>query len=288
MSLQRSIVNLIRKMKASMGMKISLALLSIAVVLLLSSVITVMEYTRMSDYVSELIADNINSINVAQKLASVTDTYNLEILTVVGDETSNRLPDFNQAEFVSHCDSLRTQLRSNNKAHLADSVMYSYSAYMLTSLELPQVIASNFIDSKDWYFDRLQPVFNRLRRDIDQLNTEIYNELKKNSATFDRGFYRSVIPGAVAVGVGLLLVLLLLFFLMTYFVVPIGKMRRSLQDYQSYGGNYTYDFEGDDQLHDLNVRISDLVRDNRNLRRQVKNLTYQRDRDPSAGPDQKK
>lgn len=283
MSIKRSIVGSVRRLKSSMGVKISLGLLAIAVVLLLSSVITVMEYTRMSNYVSELIADNINSINVAQKLASVTDTYNLEILTVVGDETSNRLPDFNQAEFVSHCDSLRVQLRSNNKANLADSVMYSYSAYMLTSLELPQVIESNFIDSKDWYFGRLQPVFNRLRRDIDQLNTEIYNELKKNSASFDRGFYRSVIPGAVAVAAGLLLVLLLLFYLMAYYVIPLGKMRRSLQDYQSFGGNYTYDFEGDDQLHDLNVRISDLVRDNRNLRRQVKNLTYLRDQQSASG-----
>ena len=267
----RKLVRWIHGYHLSMGAKITLSLSLIGIVLLISSVISIMEYTRMSNYVSELIADNINSINVAQKLASVTDDYNLEILAVIGDESSNRLPDFDQAEFVGHCDSLRTLLKSNNKAHLADSVMYSYSAYMLTSLELPQVIESSFINSRDWYFDRLQPTFNRLRYDVDLLNSEIYNELKTNSATFDRGFYRSIIPGAVAVGVGLLLILLLMFYLLVYYVNPTNKMLRSLREYKN-GGAYSLDFEGDDQLKELNTLISEMTDENAHLVSRLKSL----------------
>jgi len=268
----RKLKNRIQSFKLSMKMKLTLSLLLIGVILLTSSIISIMAYSRMSTYVSELIADNINSINVAQRLTSATDTYNLEILAVIGDETTNRLPDFNQAEFVSHCDSLRSILSSVNMANLADSVMYSYSAYMLTSLELPQVIASNFIDSRTWYFDRLQPVYNRLRKDIDTLNTAIYSELKKNSATFDRGFYRSVIPGAVAIGVGLLLVLLLLFFLVTYYVNPLYRMLRGLDNYRTVGGQYSVDFDGDDQLKELNSGISEIIEENRQLKRRLKGL----------------
>ena len=46
--------------------KLVLSFSGIAVVLLISSIISIMEYRRMSHYLSELIADNINSINVAQ------------------------------------------------------------------------------------------------------------------------------------------------------------------------------------------------------------------------------
>ncbi len=210
----------VKERKLSMRAKLTLSLSAIAVTLLISSIISILEYTRMSDYVSDLIADNIRSINVAQKLSEVSNQYNLELLSVIGDESVSTLPDFRQSEFMSHCDSLRESLISAKMMPLTDSVVYAYSAYMLTSLELNDVLLSDFIDTRTWYFDRLQPQFNRLNSYIDVLNEAIYDDLKKNSETFQRGFYRSIIPGAVAVMVGLLLILMLLFFILAYYVNP--------------------------------------------------------------------
>ena len=82
--------------RLSLKMKMVLSLSAIAVVLVISSIISLLEYRRMSNYVSDLIAEDINSINVAQKLANVTDDYNLQILTVIGDDSVNSLPDFDQ------------------------------------------------------------------------------------------------------------------------------------------------------------------------------------------------
>ena len=267
-----SIRKRIADFKLSMRAKIVLGLGGIAVTLLVSSILSMMEYTRMSDYVSDLIAENIRSINVAQRLANVSNEYNLDILTVIGDTTLTALPEFDQAEFMSYCDSLRYSLADNNMAHLADSVEYSYSAYMLTSLELPDVLRSDFIDTRTWYFERLQPVYGRLRTDIDDLSNTIYNELQRNSATFERGFYRSVIPGAVAVMVGLLLILMLIYFILAYFVNPIYKMTRSMDNYRSLNKKYSYTFDGDDQLKDLNDGITELADENMQLRKRLNAL----------------
>ena len=260
--------NRIATWRLSLAAKLTLSLSAIAVILVVSSIISLMEYRRMSSYVSGLIADNINSINVAQKLSEVTDKYNLDILSVIGDEQA-LLPTFNQEEFVSRCDSLKKNLTSVSLLPLADSVMYSYAAYMLTTLEFEDVLLSDFIDSRTWYFDRLQPKFNRLRGDIDALSAGMYNDLKKNSETFERGFYRSIIPGLVAVLAGLILVVLLLFFILAYYVRPINKMLASLGDYRSFGKKYTYNFEGDDQLSELNAGISDLAGENQQLRKRL-------------------
>ena len=262
----------IRNLRLPLRMKITLSLSAIAVILLVSSILSILEYRSMSNYVSDLIADNIESINAAQQLSNVTDAYNLQILTVIGDENDNELPDFNRQAFLDHCDSLHVSLSSINMQHLADSVVYSWSAYMLTSLELPNVILSDFIDTRSWYFERLQPVYNRLHGDIDDLNTAIYKELQKNSATFERGFYRSVIPSAVTVAVGLMLVLLLLFYILTYYVNPIYKMLKGLDSYRSFNTQYNYTFEGDDQLKELNDGITELTEENRQLRRRIKGL----------------
>ena len=256
--------------KLTMKMKLTLSLSSIAVVLLVSSFISIMEYSRMSNYVTELIAENIGSINASQRLADASNAYNLQILEVIGENSVKRLPELRQNDFIAHCDSLKSSLNSPGMMTLADSVLYSYSAYMLTTFELQNVILSDFINAREWYFDRLQPKYNRLSSDINILNTAIYNELQKNSQTSERGFYRSIIPGAVAVAVGLLMVLLLLFFLLAYYVNPIYKMLNGLTNYRSFGSKYSYTFDGDDQLSELNEGITEVVGENIQLRKRIK------------------
>ena len=265
----RKFFQTLRGRRLSMRSKLILSLSSIAVILLVSSVISVLEYSSMSNYVSDLIADDISSINVANRLADMSNTYNLQILEVIGDETSLRVPDFDDGYFKSHCDSLRMSVASNQVRPLADSVMYSYSAYMLTSLELEDVIQSDFIDSRSWYFERLQPRFDRLRSDLDGLSRAIYRDLEKNSATFERGFYRSVIPGIVAVGVGLLLVVMLLFFLLAFYVDPLYRMLDGLEAYRQQDKKYTVRFDGDDQLAQLNNGITELANENRQFRSRI-------------------
>ena len=258
--------------RLSIKMKMVLALSAIAVILITSGVISILEYRRMSTYVSDMIADDINSINVAQKLATVTDEYNLQILAVIGDDSLNSLPDFDQQGFVSYCDSLRSSISGGNVLPLTDSVLYSYSAYMLTSLALEQVVHSDFIDSRTWYFERLQPSFKRLNGDIDRLSQAMYDDLQANSEDFDQGFYRSIIPVVVAVAVGILLVIMLMFFIISYYVNPLNKMLSGLDDYQASGRRYSYTFDGDDQLVELNEGITDLTEENRQYRRRIKLL----------------
>ncbi len=248
-----------------------MSLSAIAVILLISETISVLEYAKMSTYVSDLIADDISSLNTAHKLADISNKYNLDVLAVIGDDAAE-IPKFDQEYFLSHCDSLRTSLESNVIQPLTDSVVYACSAYVLTSLELENVLDSPFIDSRSWYFNRLQPSFAQLSSDIDALETAIYHDLEKNSKTFERGFYRSIIPGIVAVAVGLLLVFLLLLFILAYYVTPLKKMLSSLEGYRSYNKKYTYTFDGDDELLKLNEGITELSSENLQLRKRLKDL----------------
>lgn len=259
-------------MNLSLKAKLTLALSSIGAILLVSATISVLEYAKMSSYVSDLIADDIKSLNTAHRLSDICNKYNLDILTVIGDDFYAELPEFDQEYFLSHCDSLRTSLESNVIQPLTDSVVYSCSAYVLTSLELENVLDSYFIDSRSWYFNRLQPGFAVLTSDIDALENAIYKDLEKNSKTFERGFYRSIIPGIVAVGVGLLLVIMLWLFMLGYYVNPLGKMLDGLDAYRSYSKRYTYTFDGDDELVRLNDGITDLANENLTLRKRLQAL----------------
>ena len=252
--------------------KLLISLSSIAFMLLISSVISIMEFIRMKNYVSDLISDNIKSLNLAQSLTGEIDNYNLSILAEIGDDAVSTVPDFDQEKFISWCDSIKTSLRGERLLPAADSVLTSFSAYMATAMELDEVEKSDFIDSRTWYFEDLQTDFKKLRSDMDRLRQDIYSDLKSNSETFDRGFYRSIIPGVVAVGVGILLVLMLALFMMIYYVNPLYKMLDSLDTYRTYGKKYNYVFDGDDQLTELNAGITEICDDNRQMKRRIKDI----------------
>lgn len=273
----KKISSFFRDFRLSLKMKLILSLSSIAIILLISSIISIMEYSRMSNYVTELIAENIGSINASQRLANAANAYNLGILAVIGENTPDHVSKLHQVEFLAHCDSLKASLTSEKMLPLADSVLYSYSAYMLTSMELPQVIISDFVDTREWYFNRLQPVYGRLRSDIQVLNDAIYAELQHNSATFERGFYRSIIPGAVAVAVGLLMVLMLMFFLMIYYVKPINSILSGVKKYKTQGAKYTYKPETDDEIGELSDCFRIIIAENRNMENQCNRLKQQID-----------
>lgn len=253
----------------SLRMKFFLGLSAIAVVLVISSAISVIEYRSMSSYVSDMIADNIKSINIAQRLTESGNEYNLAILAVVGDESSSKRPAFDGELFAARCDSLHRSAGSPRMAALADSVQYSYSAYMLTSLELEDVLQSDFIDTRSWYFERLQPKYNRLRGDLDALTDAIYLELADNSESFEDAFYRSIIPGMVAVLVGLMLVFMLMFFIESNYIRPVYRILASLKAYRIHRRDYKYSFDGDDQLSELNTGISELAEENKLLRMRI-------------------
>ena len=262
----------------SMSVKLTFALGAIAIILLLSSIISIMEYRRMSDYVSNLIASNINCINIAQKLADESDRYNLQLLSIVGEKDPELIPEIDCNGFLEEYDSLKVTLDSREAVARADSVIYSYSAYMLTSLEFEKVIMNDFIDNRDWYFKRLQPKYHRLKSDIEKLNDVIYVQLKENSQTYQDGFYRSIIPGVVSVGAGLLLVLLLLMFILLYYIRPLKRMLGGIDDYLKTGRKYAYEFDGDDELVRLNGHIAEITEENSELKKRVSKLREERDR----------
>lgn len=256
--------------------KVYFSLGSIAAILLLSSVISFVEYRRMSDYVSELIASNIKSINYAQRLSDVTQEYNHQMLAVVVQNDLSLMPKFDIDHFMVQSDSLKNSFTSLKSLPMVDSVVTSFDDFMKTSLKFDEVFLADSVDTGEWFFGTLQPSYNQFREDMNILNESIYKDLRANSADFDAGFYRSIIPSVVSVGAGLVLILLLLFFTLTDYVKPINKMADGLNAYRTSARRYNYEFDGDDQLAEINEGITEVVEENIELKVRLKTLRDER------------
>lgn len=264
--------------KPSMKKKLFLSLGSLAMILLLSGVISIIEYRRMSDYVSDLIAANIKSINLSQKLADLTQEYNDQMLAVVVQNDISMMPDFNLDYFNAQSDSLRSSFTSERMLPKVDSVVTAFDAFMKTSLKFDEVFLADSVDTGEWFFGSLQPRYTKLRQDLNSLNEVIHDELLRNSADFDAGFYRSIIPGVVSVGAGLLLILLLLYFTMAYYVKPIYRIADGINSYRLSGRRHVYVFDGDDQLAEINTGVTELIEENIESKQRIKALRDERER----------
>lgn len=261
-----------REVKPSMRRKLLFSVGSLAAILVLSGVISIVEYRRMSDYVSELIAANIKSITLSQKLSDITEAYNHQMLAVVVQNDITVMPEFDLAHFNAQADSLKNSFTSQHALPMVDTVSVSFNSFIRTSMQFDEVFLADSVDTGEWFFGTLQPRYNKFRQDMGVLNDMIHSELMRNSEDFDDGFYRSIIPGVVSVGVGLVLILLFFFFTMVYYVNPIYKMSAGVNNYRLSGRKYCYEFDGDDQLANVNSGLEELIEENLELRRRIKAL----------------
>ena len=251
-----------KKKAFSLKTKLVLSLSAIAIMLLASGLISFLEYQRMNSRVSVQVSESIEQLNLTESLYSMCVIYNMEVLKVVGDEEITVLPKFDTPVFIEKA------MKLPNYQKIADAL----TNYINTANDLEDVLLSDFIDSRAWYFDELQPDYEALVATIGEAGNKTYKDLAEYSQTYDTGLNRSVIPMIVAVGGGLLLVLMLMFFLLSFYVNPLYNMLEGLKNYRAYNKKYTYDFDGDDQLRELNSGISDMIAENQQMRKRISSV----------------
>ena len=132
------------EIKPSMRRRLVFSLGSVASILLLSGLISIFEYRRMSDYVSELISSNIKSINLSQRLADMTQEYDVQMLAVVLMNDISLMPKFDLQLFQTQADSLKNSVTSMSSLPIVDTVAVSFDEFMKTSLMFDEVFLTAF------------------------------------------------------------------------------------------------------------------------------------------------
>ena len=203
-----------RETRPSMRKRLFYSLGSLAVILLVSGIISILEYRRMSDYMSELITSNskTQSLIHAEKFSGLIQEYNDNVVEHLAEEDS--------------------------------------------------LIIQKFV---------LEPVLSK----ADSLIT-FSNPYDDTSVMFDEVFYRSMMPGVVSVGAGILLIFLLFYFTMSNYVNPLCRMSDGIDQYRQTGHRYSGTFDGDDQLANINTGVTELIEENLQLKHRVKALREER------------
>jgi signal transduction histidine kinase len=251
--------------------KIFLGCIVIASVLLLSSVMAIYEFVVMRQNVTKLISANISSLNISNNLIEITDEYNFQLLRSMGDNIPADIPNIEEdSRFLDCLKDLLGNYSPIDDKMAVDSVRYAFAAYMHILDDATYVWVDNYSNKRKWYFEKLYPVYMKLREYIQDLNQVSQDALVKNYEELSNSFYRSIMPGVVAVCVGIILVFLFYYFANYYFISPMLAIIKGIQGFVQYKKSYTVDINSDDELKDLNDSIKQLVDTNKKLLKQTK------------------
>ena len=256
------------KKKLSIKRKVFLGFFVLAVIMLFSSVISLLEFTRMNHSMSSIIEDNVNSINTARELMILCEDYNQKILSSIGEQSDTTYTVRSTEDdklFMTEFDAIRKSYSSDSESKYADSVLFAYTAYMHVIKEAQAVWNDGYDTRRDWFFNRLQPFYLRLRGYIQQLTDVSQQELAGNSQAVNDTFYRSMMPSIASMAAGLIVVLLFNFFLNWYLLTPLAKIRQGIFNFRKYGKEYTVKIDNEDDLQDLNREITNLITDHKAL-----------------------
>ena len=248
--------------------KALLGCIVLGLILLFSSVISVYEFRSMNKYVTDVIADNISGIDAARDLLNATENHNLTLMSCIDSDLDSFDKTSNEVFAAKFADVRDTFVSAKEKA-AADSVMYAYAAYMQVVGEADGVWLQDSFARRDWFFNRLQPVYIKFRDYIRALNVVCEDTLITNSKNLQSNYYRSIMPAFISLLLSLLLVLLFNYYLNQFFINPLLKVNRGIKAYRQFGKKYDIKVDTGDELAELNETVKDLVDLNQSYKKQL-------------------
>lgn len=249
--------------------KVSLGFVVLGLILFFSSLIAVFEFSRMSNHVTDLISDNIKSINTARELLTISEDYNFKLMAGVGSEAVLDISLINDDNFISYFKDLKKTFTTDEEKLYADSVIFAYTAYMQVARETETIWLRNYSNRREWFFGSLQPVYKKLRNYIQKLTYVSQDALAENSQSLQESFYRSIMPCIAAVCVGIVIVLLFNYFLNHYLINPILRISNGIQKYKQFNKSYDVKVEKGDEISDLNDSVKELIEDNQSYKKRL-------------------
>ena len=259
--------------KLGIRRKVLYGCIVLGVVLLLSGTVSLYEYSKMNSYVSDVISDNINSINTSRELLSVAEQYNIDLMNdlVVKNSADSigKFPGLEDERLIAIFDNLRKKFATPEEQAAADSVVYAYVAYMQVVSEAETIWQKHYQMRQQWYFNRLMPVYIEFKGYMMTLTQVCQDHLVANSSTLQEGFYRSLMPGLVSVIFGMILALLLYYYLNGFLIKPLLKITKGIKGSRLFGKSYDVKVETDDEMAELNTAVKDIIDLNRSYKKQL-------------------
>lgn len=90
------------------------------------------------------------------------------------------------------------------------------------------------------------------------------NLLKENSMLIEQANNRAIMPGIIAITVGIIFIILFNYFINLYFITPILKITSSVENYLKHSIPYRVKVDTKDEIEQLSSSVEKLIAQTKN------------------------
>ncbi|SDB89394.1 HAMP domain-containing protein [Williamwhitmania taraxaci] len=229
-------------------------------VLLISGAMSIYLLTTVGKSVSGLLHENYKSIEISKGMLDALEQENSGLLQVLAGNVDSGFVQLSGGRELFHAGILAAMgnLTIAGEKELVDSIRMDHAQFdsLLSGLSVRAEVLE--LDRK-WYVTELNPAYNRVSKRVKSLMTINETAIIANASDLENNTYRAIMPGIIAICAGFFLTILFNLFLNHYFLSPIVKLTRAVDDFVKHKIPFDVVVETKDEIGELRDAIATLV-----------------------------
>ncbi|HPE18319.1 MAG TPA: MCP four helix bundle domain-containing protein [Tenuifilaceae bacterium] len=241
----------------SIRFKILIGFLILASMLFISGAFSIFELTRQGRAVKLMIADSYQSIDYAKQMLDALDHQENSLLYHIGTKDSLVIGEFESASnlFDINLRNAGTNLTHEEERTTVDSITHFYKIYMKRAMFALQCEKYNF----NAYLDSIQSSRIKTKNYVKKLMIINQEELYQSAAFHEASAQRALLPGLIVIITSLLFTFIFIYLVNHYFVSPILKITKAVNDFVKYHKAFDVPLETKDEIFSLKEAIGHLI-----------------------------
>lgn len=225
--------------------------------LLLAGVISITEVIRIGHSTQEMVNENYKSINLSDKMLESIESENTGIILMLAGQQNRG------KEIILKSD-------SSFREAFAQMIVLPHYAHIKDLIDSTNLAYQTFI--RDWFTSPVhdlktsEQTLTELTTDLTSIKTLIrkiqfvqQNETNKKAADIENNARRAAMPGIVAVISAVLFALIFNYFINYYFISPLLKITRGVENTLKYNSSFTVEVETKDEMAKLKDAIQNYI-----------------------------
>jgi methyl-accepting chemotaxis protein len=237
--------------------KIMLGFIILASMLFISGAISIFELTKLGRAVKGLILENYRSIDYSRRMLDALEQQENALLIFAAGDVDNARRQYNGAHqsFLVNMDSASFNLTLKDELLFIDTIRLRYNQF---SFSAQKVFEQNGFTLND-YLEQIYPKVKITSESVKNLITVNQKGLFKSAAFLETSAQRATMPGLIVIVTSLIFILVFTYLVHHYFVSPIIRLTKGINDFVKYRKSFEVLIESKDELSSLKESIVGLI-----------------------------
>ncbi len=242
--------------------KIMLGFTVLGLLLFFSGLISYFELNRLSKVAKTSIDNSYRTMELSKTMLDAVQDQNTALLKMLmaGGSSYDSALVAGRARFAAALEEVKTLSRD---PHLLDSVQAATLRYNNTverRINDPLSEQGNV----EWFMEVYEMPYSALTSSIKNFMISSHRTLDNRTVQLENNAYRAIMPGVIALGIAILLILMFFYFVDTYYIRPVLRINQALGLFLRSKVPFKVTMEGRDEVYQLKENVETLVEQAKN------------------------